>query len=245
MTFKTGVDDRYLEDYVPGDVHEFGLIEVDQAEMIDFARRFDPQPFHADPTAAEQSTFGGLIASGWFTVSLAMRALVEHYISRGAGLGSPGVDELRWLMPVRPGDALSVRVTVVDAQHSRSKPGQGFVRSFTELLNQHGEVVMTMKGIGLVRCRGTDGCAADTKTMRETSPKSWKRTAVRCFAGYRSDERPLSFLTDDEEIKVRTILESWREPDYLYFKVETEEGGVYDIRHHEYEDSWEARGPLD
>ncbi len=102
MTFKTPIQDRYFEDYVPGTVHEFGSIAVMEAEMIDFARRFDPQPFHTDAMAANQSVFGGLIASGWYTASLTMRLLVDHYISHVASLGSPGVDELRWLKPVVP-----------------------------------------------------------------------------------------------------------------------------------------------
>ncbi|MEI8183847.1 MAG: MaoC family dehydratase, partial [Desulfomonile sp.] len=113
MTFTTPAEDRYFEDYVPGSVHEFGSIAVEEAEMINFARRFDPQPFHIDPEAAKQSIFGGLIASGWHTASLAMRLLVDHYISHVASLGSPGVDELRWLKPVRPGDTLSVRITLL------------------------------------------------------------------------------------------------------------------------------------
>ena len=161
MTFTTPVEDRYFEDYVPGSVHEFGSIAVEEAEMINFARRFDPQPFHIDPEAAKQSIFGGLIASGWHTASLAMRLLVDHYISHVASLGSPGVDELRWLKPVRPGDTLSVRITLLEAQRSRSKPDQGFIRGSTEVLNQHGEVVMTMKSGGFVRCRETDGATVN------------------------------------------------------------------------------------
>ena len=161
MTFTTPAEDRYFEDYVPGSVHEFGSIAVEEAEMINFARRFDPQPFHMDPEAAKQSIFGGLIASGWHTASLAMRLLVDHYISHVASLGSPGVDELRWLKPVRPGDTLSVRITLLEAQRSRSKPDQGFIRGSTEVLNQHGEVVMTMKSGGFVRCRETDGATVN------------------------------------------------------------------------------------
>jgi acyl dehydratase len=155
MTFKTPVEDRYFEDYVPGTVHEFGSIAVEKDEIIAFAQRFDPQPFHTDPEAAKQSVFGGLIASGWHTASLAMRLLVDHYISHVASLGSPGVDELRWLKPVRPGDALSLRVTLLEAQRSRSKPDQGFIRALTEALNQNGETVMTMKSGGFVRARTT------------------------------------------------------------------------------------------
>ena len=153
MTFTTQQKDRYFEDYLPGAVHEFGSITIEEAEIIEFARRFDPQPFHIDPEAAKQSVFGGLIASGWHTASLAMRLLVDHYVSTVASLGSPGVDEVRWRKPVRPGDTLSIRVTVIEAKLSRSKPGQGTTRSLVEVLNQHREVVMTWKGIGLVRCR--------------------------------------------------------------------------------------------
>ena len=158
-SFKTPAENRYFEDYEPGAVHEFGGIAVEEEEIISFARRFDPQPFHTDPIAAKQTVFGGLIASGWHTASLTMRLLVDNYVSRVASLGSPGVDEIRWLKPVRPGDTLSIRVTIVEAQRSRSKPNQGLVRSFTETLNQHGEAVMTMKGAGMVRSRNTDGYA--------------------------------------------------------------------------------------
>ena len=157
MTFNTPVEDRYFEDYVPGTVHEFGAIAVEEYEIIAFARRFDPQAFHTDPEAARQSVFGGLIASGWHTASLTMRLLVDHYISHVASLGSPGVDELRWLKPVRPGDTLSLRVTLLEAQRSRSKPDQGFIRAMTEVINQNGEVVMTMKSGGFVRSRSTPG----------------------------------------------------------------------------------------
>jgi acyl dehydratase len=160
MTFTTPVEDRYFEDYIPGAVHEFGSIDVDQMEMIAFARRFDPQPFHTDPDAAEKSVFGGLIASGWYTASVTMRLMVDHFISHVASLGSPGVDELRWLKPVRPGDTLSVRITVLEAQRSRSKPEQGFIRGLTEVLNQDGEVVMTMKSGGFIQCRSACGSAA-------------------------------------------------------------------------------------
>ena len=133
MTFTTPIQDRYFKDYVPGEVHEFGKIEVEESEMIEFARRFDPQPFHTDPVAAKQSIFGGLIASGWYTASMAMRLLVDNYISRVASLGSPGVDELRWREPVRPGDTLSIRITVLESKLSRSKRNQGTIRSYIEV----------------------------------------------------------------------------------------------------------------
>jgi acyl dehydratase len=153
-TFSTTIDNRYLEDYVPGAVHEFDGIVVEQEEVIAFAKRFDPQPFHTDPQAAKQSAFGGLIASGWHTASLMMRLFVDHYLSHVASLGSPGVDQLRWLKPVRPGDRLVLRVTVYEVKRSRSKPDRGILHSHIEVLNQHREVVMTMKALNMLLYRG-------------------------------------------------------------------------------------------
>jgi acyl dehydratase len=150
MAFRTPQEDRYFEDYIPGAVHEFGSIVAEEAEMIAFARRFDPQPFHIDPVAAKQSVFGGLIASGWYSASLMMRLYVDHYLSHVASLSSPGVDELRWLRPVRPDDTLSLRITVSGTKLSRSKPDRGVVHSYIEVLNQHKEVVMTMKAMNLL-----------------------------------------------------------------------------------------------
>lgn len=151
--FTAPLQDRYFEDYRVGLSDEFGKIVVEEEEVIAFGRRFDPQPFHIDPVAAEESIFGGLIASGWHTAGMMMRLLVEHYLSPTASLGSPGIDEIRWLKPVRPGDVLSVRVTVTEATRSRSKPDRGVVRTQVEVLNQRCEVVMSMKGINLLRCR--------------------------------------------------------------------------------------------
>jgi acyl dehydratase len=144
---------EYFEDYVVGTVHEFGSIAVEESEVIDFARRFDPQPFHIDPAAAKQSVFGGLIASGWHTAAMMMGMIVEHYLAQSASLGSPGIDELRWLKPVRPGDTLTARVTVLESRRSRSKPDRGIVYSLIEVLNQHQEMVMTLKALNLIRCR--------------------------------------------------------------------------------------------
>ena len=151
--FSTPVEDRYFEDYVAGSVHEFGRIAVDEREVIEFASRYDPQPFHTDPQAARRSPFGGLIASGWHTAGLMMRLVVEHYLSRVASLASPGVDELRWTQPVRPGDTLSVRATVLEARRSRSKPDRGIVHTRFEVLNQRGEVVMSVKAMNMLRAR--------------------------------------------------------------------------------------------
>jgi acyl dehydratase len=152
-TFSTPIDNRYFEDYVAGAVHEFDGIIVEEAEVIAFGKHFDPQPFHTDPVAAKESAFGGLIASGWHTASLMMRLFVDHYLSRVASLGSPGVDALRWLKPVRPGDRLVLRVTVHEVKRSRSKPDRGILHSYIEVLNQRREVVMTMKALNLLLCR--------------------------------------------------------------------------------------------
>ena len=152
-SFTTPIDDRYLEDYEPGSIHQFGAITLSEAEIIEFGLRFDPQPFHTDPLAAKQSVYGGLIASGWHTAGLMMRMFVENYLSANASLGSPGVDELRWLKPVRPGDRLSLRVTVTGTKRSRSKPDRGVLFSFIEVVNQDQDVVMSMKAVNLLRCR--------------------------------------------------------------------------------------------
>lgn len=151
--FKVPIDERYFEDYVPGSIYEFGSIVVTEEEIIEFAKRYDPQIFHIDPIAARKTGFGGLIASGWHTAALTMRLLVDHYISRVASLGSPGADELRWLKPVRPGDELSICVRVLESRRSKSKPDRGVVRSMVEVLNQNREVVMTRTAVGITRCR--------------------------------------------------------------------------------------------
>jgi len=138
---------------VPGSVYQFGSIPVEEKDIVDFAERYDPQVFHVDPEAAKRTSFGGLVASGWHTVALAMRLLVDHRLSRMANLGSPGVDDLRWLKPVRPGDILSVRLTILEARRSQSKPDRGIVRGLVEVLNHSGEVVATWKGVNIVLCR--------------------------------------------------------------------------------------------
>jgi acyl dehydratase len=143
---------RYFEDYPVGAVHVGGPIAVSEQDILDFARRYDPQPMHADKEAAEAGQFGGLIASGWHTGSLMMRMLAKHFVPQG-NLASPGLDELRWLLPVRPGDRLSLRATVETARRSRSKPDQGVVTSLVEVLNQNGDVVMSLKPVSLIRCR--------------------------------------------------------------------------------------------
>ena len=146
-------DQRCFEDYPPGSVALYGPIEVDEAEIIEFGKRFDPQDFHTDPVKAAKSPFGGVIASGWHTGSMMMRTLVERYLSRTAGMGSPGMDELRWTAPVRPGDRLWVKVTVIEARRSESRPDRGLVRIQIEVLNDKEVVVMSVKAMTLVRAR--------------------------------------------------------------------------------------------
>src|SRR3954463_9658588 len=113
---------RYLADSKPGSVHHAGSVQLSGAEILEFATRYDPQPFHVDPAAASASIYGGLIASGWQPVAVPMRLLVDPVFKDAASMGSPGVDEIRWLRPVRPGDTLSPRVTVLETRVSRSKP---------------------------------------------------------------------------------------------------------------------------
>jgi acyl dehydratase len=144
---------RYFDDYVPGTTYDCGSVEVGEADIISFAKQFDPQPFHVDPEAAAAGPFGGLIASGWHTTALVMRQLVDHYLSAAASLGSPGVDELRWPHPVRPGDTLRVRATVVEARRSASKPDRGIMKTALEAVNQDGQTVFRATATNFLRVR--------------------------------------------------------------------------------------------
>lgn len=155
MTFVHNANDRYFEDYVEGDVHTFGSVKVEMDEIISFAKRYDPQPIHTDPDVAKLRSFGGIIASGWHTVGLMMRLYVEHYLSNVASLVSPGIDELRWHKPVRPGDRLSVRVTISKAVASKSKPDRGIVTSLVEVYNQNTELVMSLRVVNIILKRNT------------------------------------------------------------------------------------------
>jgi acyl dehydratase len=143
----------YFEDYLLGATYECGSVSIDQASIVAFAKEFDPQPFHVDPVAAAAGPYGGLIASGWHTAALMMRLLADNFLPRGASLASPGIDELRWLLPVRPGDVLRIRVTVLDAARSRSRPDRGMVRTLVEVLNQRGEAAMSLKPMNIIACR--------------------------------------------------------------------------------------------
>jgi acyl dehydratase len=140
---------HYFEDFRPGDTVTLGSRAMTEAEIIAFARDYDPQVFHTDPEAARRSTFGGLVASGWQSCAIFMRLLVDGLLKDSSALASPGVDEIRWLKPVRPGDVLAARLTVLEATPSRSKPDRGLVKHACELSNQRGEVVMTMRTLAL------------------------------------------------------------------------------------------------
>jgi acyl dehydratase len=141
----------YFEDYLPERVFSLSHVQVTEAGIVEFARRFDPQPYHTDPDSEEARAFGGVIASGWHTCALAMRSFVEGYLSAESALPSPGIDELRWHAPVHPGDVLAIAVTVLDATPSRSRPDRGIVRSRIEATNQDDVVVMSMTAINFVR----------------------------------------------------------------------------------------------
>jgi acyl dehydratase len=151
--FAVGVADRYFEDYAAGAVYEYGYAGVSETEIIAFAERFDPQPIHVDARWASSSPFGGLIASGWHTAGIAMRLVVDHYLPRVASLASPGIDELRWPAPVRPGDSLRLRTTIVETRRSRSKPDRGLVRTRAELFNQRDQIVLSLVAMNLIRLR--------------------------------------------------------------------------------------------
>ena len=141
---------RYFEDFHIGDTFDLGSLTVTAEEIIAFARQFDPQYFHTDPQRAQDSIFGGLVASGWHTGSLFMRLLVDGLLSKIESIGSPGLDQVRWLQPVRPNDILHGRLTVIDARVSQSRPTIGILRSNSELFNQHNDLLMTLIGIHFV-----------------------------------------------------------------------------------------------
>lgn len=143
----------WFEDFVPGTVREFGRYEVTRDEIVEFAQKYDPQPFHVDEDAATHSLYGGLIASGWMTVGIGMRLVCDDYLLGAKSMGSPGVDQVRWLQPVRAGDVLRLRLTTREVKPSQSKPDRGIVRSLWEMLNQRDEVVMTLEGMGMFRRR--------------------------------------------------------------------------------------------
>jgi acyl dehydratase len=144
---------RHWEDFQIYEVVEIGPITVTEEEIVEFATRFDPQPFHVDPELARQSPFGGLIASGWHTTALFMGMFVRGVLLDSASLGSPGVDEIRWTAPVRPGDTLTGRSTVTGARPSATNPRRGTVFTTNEVFNQDGVLVMSLKVRGFFERR--------------------------------------------------------------------------------------------
>ncbi|HYJ18917.1 MAG TPA: MaoC family dehydratase [Burkholderiales bacterium] len=144
---------RYWEDFKVGEVEQIGGKKVERDEVIAFAKQFDPQPFHVDETAAKESMYGGLIASGWHTCAMVMRMMCDAYMLQSASVGSPGIDNLKWLKPVRPGDTLRAQRTTLESRTSKSRPEIGIVSNLWEVFNQEGEMVMSMQGYGMFRRR--------------------------------------------------------------------------------------------
>jgi acyl dehydratase len=153
----TSTSMRYWDDFHVGDVRELGSVTVSEAEILDFARQFDPQPFHIDREAAKATMYNGLIASGWHTTALFMGLFVRAVLIDSASLGSPGVDEIRWWAPVRPGDTLTGRSTIADMQPSSKDPGRGTIFTSNELRNQDDVVVMTLNARGFFARRSGGG----------------------------------------------------------------------------------------
>ena len=151
--FAVPVHERHLEDYLSGSIYEYGTVTVDAAEIMEFGRAYDRQTLHTDADAAAEGPFGELIASGWHTTALMMRLFTTNYVSGPASVGGLGVDELRWLRPVRAGDVLRMRVTVLGTRISKSKPDRGVLRTFVEMINQNGDVVLVLTVSNLMRLR--------------------------------------------------------------------------------------------
>jgi acyl dehydratase len=150
--FPTSPADRRFEDYTVGATYMCGSFTLTEAEIVEFAIQYDPQMMHIDRHLAADGPFGQVIASGWHTVARTMRLVVENFLPYN-GLAAPGIDELRWPRPVRPGDTLTLHATIQQARRSRTKPDRGLIHSLLEVLNQHGEVVMSLKPMNLVRVR--------------------------------------------------------------------------------------------
>lgn len=143
----------YWEDLQPGSVRDLGSVTLSAEEIKEFAEQYDPQPFHLDELAGRRSIFGNLCASGWHTCALAMRLTVTNFLNESASMGSPGLEQLRWLKPVYPGDTLQLRHTVLESRGMRRRPDIGLVRSSWEMSNQNGEKVLHMEGWGMFRRR--------------------------------------------------------------------------------------------
>ena len=146
-------EEWFFENYIQGTVFEFGPLEVDETEVLEFARRYDPQPFHIDHEAAKKSPYEGIITSGWQTCSFVMRTLVDNYFSPVSSLGSPRIEELRWIIPVRPGDKLMARATIIETKCSRSNSDRAIVGTFIETKNHYEDLVMSFRSVNFMLCR--------------------------------------------------------------------------------------------
>ncbi|MEP3227501.1 MAG: MaoC family dehydratase [Parasphingorhabdus sp.] len=145
----------YYEDIQINVIQKYGSYEVTREEVIDFASKYDPQPFHLDEEAAAKTHFGRLSASGWHSAAMMMRMMVDQMnANKQAGLGSPGVENLRWLKPVYPGDTLRCEHVTLDKRRSESRPEMGIMKGLITVFNQHDEEVMTMESTGLIQVRG-------------------------------------------------------------------------------------------
>lgn len=143
----------YWEDLEPGSVRELGSVTPTAQEILEFASKFDPQPFHLDEEAGRRSVFGALCASGWHTCSMAMRLTVDNFLNESSSMGSPGLENIRWTKPVYPGDTLRLTYRVTESRPLNSKPDIGLVRAIWEMHNQRGEQVLHMEGYGMFRRR--------------------------------------------------------------------------------------------
>jgi acyl dehydratase len=144
----------YWEDFVEGSVAHYGPRPITREEIVAFAAAFDPQPMHVDEEAARATMLGGLVASGWHTCAIQMRMIADGFVLQSSSMGSPGVEEVKWLKPVRPGDRLTVRATVLQTRVSASRPGMGFVKYLYETFNQSDECVMTLVSSMMLARRG-------------------------------------------------------------------------------------------
>jgi acyl dehydratase len=160
----------YWEDLAPGSVRELGSVTVSAEEIKEFAEQFDPQPFHLDEAAGRRSIYGNLCASGWHTCALAMKLTVENFLAESSSMGSPGLENLRWLKPVYPGDTLQLQHTILESRPLRTRKDTGLVRSSWQMSNQNGETVLQMEGYGMFR-RRHPATAQEIAQLEATLPK--------------------------------------------------------------------------
>ena len=156
----------FWEDLPVGTTLEIGSVTVDRDEVIAFATKYDPQPFHLDDEAAAQSMFGKLAASGWHTCAMAMGLMVRNFLHQSASLGSPGLEQLKWLKPVYPGDTLTLRQRIVESRPMKSRPDVGLTRTLWEMFNQHGEQVLLMDGYGMFRRRAPAAAGGSDSSIK-------------------------------------------------------------------------------